>query len=67
MLLQRGASIMEVKFMLSMPPTLRGDIKREARKQGISMNEYIVTVLSQFLEIQRSSRNGKNTKGDRSE
>lgn len=67
MLLQRGASIMEVKFMLSMPPTLRGDIKREARKQGISMNEYIVTVLSQFIDIQRSSRNGKNTKGDRSE
>lgn len=53
--------------MLSMPPALRGDIKREARKQGISMNEYIVTVLSQFLEIQRSNRNGKNTKGDRSE
>lgn len=67
MLLQRGASIMEAKFMLSMPPTLRGDIKREARKQGISMNEYIVIVLSQFLEIQRSSRNGKNIKGDRSE
>lgn len=53
--------------MLSMPPTLRGEIKREARKQGISMNEYIVTVLSQFLEIQRSNRNGKNTKGDRGE
>lgn len=67
MLLQRGASIMEVKFMLSMPPTLRGDIKREARKQGISMNEYIVTVLLQFIDIQRSSRNGKNIKGDRSE
>lgn len=67
MLLQRGASIMEVKFMLSMPPTLRGDIKREARKHGVSMNEYIVTVLSQFIDIQRSSRNGKNTKGDRSE
>ena len=67
MLLQRGASIMEAKFMLSMSPVLRGEIKREARKQGISMNEYIVTVLSQFLEIQRSNRNGKNTKGDRSE
>lgn len=53
--------------MLSMPPNLRGDIKREARKQGISMNEYIVTVLSQFIEIQRSNRNGKNIKGDRSE
>ena len=53
--------------MLSMPPTLRGNIKREARKQGISMNEYIVTVLSQFIEIQRSNRNGKNIKGDRSE
>ena len=58
---------MVAKFMLSMPPVLRGDIKREARKQGISMNEYIVTVLSLFLEIQRSSRNDKNTKGDRSE
>lgn len=53
--------------MLSMSPTLRGNIKREARRQGISMNEYIVTVLSQFLEIQRSNRNGKNTKGDRGE
>lgn len=53
--------------MLSMPPVLRGDIKREARKHGVSMNEYIVTVLTQFLEIQRSNRNGKNVKGDRSE
>lgn len=53
--------------MLSMPPVLRGDIKREARKQGISMNAYIVTVLTQFIDIQRSSRNGKNIKGDRGE
>lgn len=53
--------------MLSMTPTLRGDIKREARKQGISMNEYIVTVLSQFIEIQRDSKNGKNIKRNCSE
>ena len=35
-------------------------IKREARKHGISMNEYIETVLSQFVDIERG-RNATNT------
>lgn len=35
-------------------------IKREARKHGISMNEYIETVLTQFVDIERG-RNGTNT------
>lgn len=48
-----------VKFMVSLPVDLRVKIKREARRNGISMNEYIVTVLSQFLELQKGYRNGK--------
>lgn len=39
--------------MLSLPFQLRQQIKRQARKEGISMNEYIVTVLEQFVELQR--------------
>lgn len=35
-------------------------IKREARKHGISMNEYIETVLTQFVDIERG-RNGTST------
>lgn len=49
----------DVKFMVSLPVDLRVKIKREARRNGISMNEYIVTVLSQFLELQKGYRNGK--------
>lgn len=45
--------------MLQLPRDLRADIKREARRQGLSMNDYIVTVLSQFLEIQRGQRGKK--------
>ena len=42
--------------MLQLPRELRGNIKREARRQGLSMNDFIVTVLSQFLEIQKVRR-----------
>ena len=35
-------------------------IKRESRKHGISMNAYIETVLTQFVDIERG-RNGTNT------
>lgn len=52
----------DVKFMLHLTADLRIKIKREARKQGISMNEFIVTVLSQFIEIQKGYRNGKRNK-----
>lgn len=44
--------------MVSLPFHLRQKIKRQARKEGISMNEYIVTVLEQFVELQ-GVRNGK--------
>ena len=49
---------MECKFMVSLPTQLRAKIKREARRNGITMNDYIVTVLSQFIELQgvRSGR-----------
>lgn len=43
---------MESKFLISLPTQLRAKIKREARRNGISMNEYIVTVLTQFMELQ---------------
>lgn len=46
--------------MLQLPRELRGNIKREARRQGLSMNDYIVTVLSQFLDIQKVKR-GEST------
>lgn len=55
MLLFSGVG-MESKFMLQLPKNLRADIKREARRQGITMNDYIVTVLTQFIEIQRGQR-----------
>lgn len=45
--------------MLQLPKNLRADIKREARRQGITMNDYIVTVLTQFIEIQRGQRERK--------
>lgn len=51
---------MKVKFMLTIDSSLRTMIKREARKHGISMNEYIETVLTQFVNIERG-RNGTNT------
>ncbi len=46
----------EVKFMVSLPETLRLAIKREARRNNVTMNEFIVTVLEQFIEIQRGQR-----------
>lgn len=46
--------------MLTIDSSLRTMIKREARKHGISMNEYIETVLTQFVNIERG-RNGTNT------
>ena len=46
--------------MLTIDSSLRTMIKREARKHGISMNEYIETVLTQFVDIERG-RNGTNT------
>lgn len=51
---------MKVKFMLTIDNSLRTMIKREARKHGISMNEYIETVLTQFVNIERG-RNGAST------
>ena len=51
---------MKVKFMLTIDSSLRTMIKREARKHGISMNEYIETVLTQFVDIERG-RNGTHT------
>ena len=51
---------MKVKFMLTIDGSLRTMIKREARKHGISMNEYIETVLTQFVNIERG-RNDTNT------
>ncbi len=46
---------MDCKFLVSLPTSLRQQIKRQARKEGISMNEYIVTVLTQFVELQRGN------------
>ena len=39
-------------------------IKREARKHGISMNEYIETVLAQFVDIERGRNGTSATKSD---
>ena len=44
---------MKVKFLLTIDSNLRTMIKREARKHGISMNEYIETVLTQFVDMER--------------
>lgn len=47
---------MAAAYLLKLPDNLRAEVKREARKHGITMNEYITTVLEQFIAIQR----GKN-------
>lgn len=56
---------MVAKFLITIPSELRGKIKREARKHGITMNEYIVTVLEQFVAMQGNS-NGKDVERDSS-
>ena len=53
---------MKVKFMLTIDSSLRTMIKREARKHGISMNEYIETVLTQFVNIERGRNDASTTK-----
>lgn len=58
--LRKGAS-MKVKFLMTLPVELRVTIKREARKHDLSMNDYMVTVLEQFIAIQ-GGNNGNNTK-----
>lgn len=55
---------MEVRFMVSLHSDLRSKIKREARKNEVTMNEFIVTVLEQYIAIQ-GAKHGKNTQGDR--
>lgn len=52
---------MKVKFLMTLPVELRATIKREARKHDLSMNDYMVTVLEQFIAIQ-GGNNGNNTK-----
>lgn len=49
------------KFMLTLPEELRVEIKREARKNSIPMNEYIVTILAMYIDIQKEKKNGGNT------
>lgn len=51
---------MLVSFVIKLPSDLRKNIKREARKRGISMNEFIVTVLDQFVAYQQEQKNGKD-------
>lgn len=55
-----GAS-MNVKFLMTLPVELRATIKREARKHELSMNDYMVTVLEQFIAMQGKD-NGNNAK-----
>lgn len=50
--------------MLTIDSSLRTMIKREARKHGISMNEYIETVLTQFVDIERGRNGASATKSD---
>lgn len=49
---------MSSKYLLVLPTELRGKIKQEARKHSITMNDYIVTVLEQFMSIQAGNKNG---------
>lgn len=51
--------------MVSLPKDLRTKIKREAKRNEVTMNEFVVTVLEQYIAIQ-GANNGKNTQGDRS-
>lgn len=54
---------MDVKFLVMLPAELRGKIKREAKKHGISMNEYIVTVLREFIALQ-GAKDDNDVKGE---
>lgn len=56
---------MSSKYLLVLPTELRGKIKQEARKHDITMNDYIVTVLEQFMSIQAGNKN--DTERTRSE
>lgn len=51
-------AIMSGKYLLVLPIELRGKIKQEARKHSMTMNDYIVTVLEQFMAIQAGDKNG---------
>lgn len=51
-----------VKFMLHLSFGLRNKIKRQAIKNGVSMNQYIVTVIEQYIDIEKGVENGKKFK-----
>lgn len=40
------------KYLLVLPQELHKKIKQESRKHGLTINDYIVIVLEQFLAIQ---------------
>lgn len=52
----------EVKFLLKMSPALRSAIKRNARKEGVTMNEFITIILEQFVQLQ-GEKNGNAKRG----
>lgn len=45
------------KYLLFLPDDLHSKVKREARKHNMTMNDYIVTVLEQFLLLQARQQN----------
>ena len=56
---------MESKFLISLSTQLRTEIKREARRNGISMNEYIAIVLEQFIAVQEEKSGRTRTQEHR--
>ena len=46
----------KVKFLLTISPSLRQKVKRMAKRHDVSMNEFIVTVVQEFIALQEKSR-----------
>lgn len=57
---------MDKKFMLYLPPALHAEIKLQAGKAGVSMNEYIATVVKQYIALVKG-KNGRVNKDGHSE
>ena len=52
------------KFVLRLPDALAKDLQEEANAQGVSLNQYILYVLSRFGIRRKGDENGKDQKAN---
>jgi len=55
------------KFVLRLPNALAKDLQEEANAQGISLNQYILYVLSRFGITRKRDEGGKDQRDNESE